>query len=170
MPALAPSFLFKKRTTLWFFKACFLSILLEKKKKSLFPHPMTSLIWVICESSELFIFVNCNSSRERANSRSCILLQSLCLQLHSKEDDSAGMKPALSQMFLKLQFGRGNLSAAAPCSAHTLFIQHLHEKERARLGCQGQAWEFVEKLFSAYAWGITYENPDVITAYKKHLY
>lgn len=97
-------------------------------------------------------------------------MQSACLQLNSREDDFAGIKPAWSQMLMKLQFGLGNLSPAAPCSAHTLFIQNLHEKERARLGWQGQAWESVEKLFSIYAWGITYENHDVITTYKKHLY
>lgn len=84
---------FQKLMPFWFLKACFLLLLLEEIR--LFPHLMTSLIWVVREFSELFILVYCISSGERTNSRSCILLHGVHLQLNSKEDGFTGIKPGV---------------------------------------------------------------------------
>lgn len=88
MPALAPSLFSKSLHHSDFWQLAFFLYYYKNK-----PFPtVDDFLWVVREFSELFILVNCISSRERTKSRSCIVLHGVCLQLNSKE---GGIKPGV---------------------------------------------------------------------------
>lgn len=88
MPALAPSFFSKSLHHSDFWQLAFFLYYYKNK-----PFPtVDDFLRVVREFSELFILVNCISSRGRTKSRSWVVLHGVCLQLNSKEGGFTGIK------------------------------------------------------------------------------
>lgn len=123
----------QKLVPFWFLKAWFLPVLLGKI--SLFPHLMTSLILELPVNSQNSSSLSTVLAPEREPTAGLAFSHTGCLfSCIAKRMALQAQSQGLSQTLVKFQFGLRNLSTVAPCSAHTLFVQYLHEKARAQLG------------------------------------